>query len=135
MSWLQEYYEFIVALEQTQANWLLDTNFDKFQEEFKEIFAPLEDDSLDPGDLEVITDKWWKKYKLIEVAAAKQAVRIHRRLAPLYERLEYASEEEWDEFSKMCLRARWTAGEPLLQKLLKHSPIKENEQAGRGDSQ
>jgi hypothetical protein len=111
MNWLDDYQNDLVALQEAKADvFPVDlTNDDqvkKFLDDFKTIFGPLEDGRLDPGDINIIFKRWWEKFRKFELAAAKMEVAIQNRLAPLYQKLEQSSEEEWEEYAKMLIRVR-----------------------------
>jgi len=111
MNWLKDYQDDLVALEEFKSDVLpLDLSDNEqvknFLDDFKTIFAPVEDGSLDPSDIDKIFNSWWEKFRRFEVEAVKKEVPIQHRLAPLYGRLEQGTEEEWEEYAKMRIRAR-----------------------------
>jgi hypothetical protein len=66
----------------------------------------LKDGSLDPGDMDKILNLWWQKFSSVEIVAAQKEAEILDRLRPLYERLKQATEEEWEEYTRMLIHAR-----------------------------
>ncbi len=118
MSWIEQFEEDIVALHQLRTGWL-GSEAAALMVEARTLFTPqLEDRSLDPGDLDVIADNWWSRFRTMEVDLAKAECAIQRRLAPLYERLQRASDEEWEAYARIIVRARFADESPLLRTLL-----------------
>ena len=117
MSWLHEYSRDIMRLEVVQVPNLTELHSDSDLEsliaEFKGIMEPLKDGSLDPGDVQEIVENHWETFSQAEIEAARKLCQIQRRLAPMYEKLADASDEEWQEYVKMKVKARYTFGMPL----------------------
>jgi hypothetical protein len=123
MDWLHEFKDDLIALEKIEIDrfgldWKrLDETFAELEAEFDEILEPLQDGTIDPGDLQTITDKYWDRYGSREIEAAKKSVELHRRLTKLYERLAGANQEEWSEYAKTRVNVRFEAGSPIWQAL------------------
>jgi len=84
--------------------------FDKGSEtahKFEKIMAPLDDGSLDPGDLDAITGAWMREFETEEIRMAKEEIRIQNKLAGLYQLLASASEDDWREYTRIRVRARF----------------------------
>ncbi len=131
MNWLMEYQADIAALEQARAdafpvNFADDEQLKLLFEEFKEVFA-----ALRAGDTEGAIELWWQKFKASEIAALKREVTILHRLAPLFEKLGYASDAEWEEFAHVQLRARLNS-QPLQQVLQR---VFANSEVAKGSTQ
>ena len=109
MSW--DYQDDLVALEEARAEALPvdltdDEQIKNLSNDFKTILAPVEDGSLDPGDVDNIFNRWCEKFGKFELAAAKKEVAIQIHLAPLYKKLEQGTEEQWEEYAKTLIRVR-----------------------------
>jgi hypothetical protein len=117
MSWLHSYSRDIMRLEAVQVPSLpemqTESKLDTMIAEFKKIMEPLKDGSLDPGDVDEIIDNHWESFGQAEIEAARKLCQIQRRLAPMYEKLADASDEEWQEYVKIKVKARYTFGMPL----------------------
>ena len=72
---------------------------------------------MDPGDIEKNFDLWWQKYNTFEIEAAKEQVAVLLRLTPLYHRLVQGTEDDWEEYARLRLRA--SLDSQLMQALLK----------------
>ena len=121
MSWLDAFVDDITALEEVRAkSFPIDISDDsqlaRLREDFDGLFAPPKDGRLDPGDTDTISELWWQRFKTTEIEWAKKEAEIQRRLAPLYEALERASEQEWEEYARIRHRASW--GSSVMQKMM-----------------
>jgi hypothetical protein len=103
--WLQEFEEDIAALAKVRAEFMEAILQDP--QASSEIFAPVQDGSVDPGDVEAITTAWWERFGAQEVAAVRQELALHWRLVRLYVRLESAPPEVWEAFAREGLQARF----------------------------
>ena len=122
MSWIERFEEDIAALHQLRTGWL-GGEAARLIAEARTLFTPqLEDHFLDPGDLDVIADNWWSRFRIMEVDLAKKECAIASRLAPLYERLQRASDAEWETYSRIIVRARFAGEHPLLRTLWESMP-------------
>lgn len=120
MDWLEEYKNDIADLARVVAS-IFPENIDDIRQEIKGIFSPLDDDMLDPGDLEKIAEKWWEKFAEKEIEMAKKTIEIHMRLMGLYEYLSTAKEEEWERYAKTVSAAKLHGMKPLLRMTLAES--------------
>lgn len=118
MSWIEHFEDDIVALHQLRTRWPGSEAVSLMIEAGTLLKSLLEDSYLDPADLGVIVENWWSRFHTMEVDLAKTECMIQRRLAPLYERLQRASEEEWEAYARMIIRARFASENPLLKTLL-----------------
>lgn len=118
MNWIEQFEEDIVAMHQLRTRWLGSEAVSLMVEARTLFKSQLEDRSLDPADLGVIVDNWWSRFRTMEVDLAKTECAIQRRLAPLYERLQHASDEEWEAYARIIVRARFASENPLLRALL-----------------
>lgn len=118
MSWIEQFEEDIIAMHQLQTRWLGSEAVSLMAEARTLFKSQLEDRSLDPADLGVIVDNWWSRFRTMEVDLAKTECAIQRRLAPLYERLQHSSDEDWETYARIIVRARFASENPLLRALL-----------------
>jgi hypothetical protein len=124
MNWLQEFEEDIVALAQApgeMAEFIIQN-----AEVVREILAPLLDGSVDPGDVDAVDNAWWDKFGPKELERARKEVTIQRRLARLYERLEYASSEELEAYARATQKLRLESMVELLGNLIPPPPTSED---------
>ncbi len=123
MSVFDPFLKDIVGLSQLPAPELVALlgNPDLIVPEVQAAFSLLEDGTLDPGDLETIADTMWRQLKSQKTEALKKGVQHHRRLMPLYEYLECASEEEWATLARMMHDAEFEAQAPLFKILAANS--------------
>jgi hypothetical protein len=94
----QEYEQDIIALEQLDFELFgsdLDERLDELAKEFEKVITPLQDGTIDSGDLETVREGFWARSGSKEIESAKKQVAIHRKLRELYEHLGTASEDEW----------------------------------------
>jgi hypothetical protein len=93
---------------------------DLLQEEIETIFAPLSDESIDPGDKEKIINTYFERHGVEELEVVRKEVKLHRQLFDLYDYLERtASEEEWIIYAKLCFEMRLKKQMPLMLTALK----------------
>jgi len=125
MNLLTEFKDDIAALERVNDN-ILPYFEDEAQKrqivnDLNLVISPLKDGEFRQEDVDTLVDMWWwQKFQGSEIAAAKEEAAILRRLAPLYLRLESASDEEWEEYAKMRIHARLQS--PLMRFVLKQIP-------------
>jgi hypothetical protein len=122
LDWLENFKPDIVEREQARRIPLDPTDFDAMLSQMEEIFSPVLDGSVDPGDIDTIADRWWARYSAEEIEAAKKEVASHRKLASLYERLSDASPEEWEAYAQIRFRARFGQEAPLLEAVVGKQP-------------
>lgn len=121
MNWLSDYRDDLMALQAAKdsvfpVDLTNEEQFRNFVDDFKTVFAPLEDGSLDPGDIDKVSNLWWHTF---EINVAKKEVTILHCLAPFYQRLEHGTEEEWEEYVRLRIRARLNLLQALMQMLAK----------------
>ena len=92
-----------------------------FLNEFKRIHHPLVDGKIDPGDIDNILDNIFSHYEDQIIARAKKMVSLQQQLRPLYEQLQHASEQEWQEYVRYIELIRLTKNAPLIIKTMREN--------------
>ena len=92
-----------------------------FLNEFKRIHHPLADGKIDPGDIDNILDNIFSHYEDQIIARAKKMVSLQQQLRPLYEQLQHASEQEWQEYVRYIELIRLTKNAPLIIKTMREN--------------
>src|SRR5574341_287384 len=130
MDWLESYRDLIFEREKFKVSDIA-SMVDELRVKFDEIFEPLADGSLDPGDLERIRDAWWRHFGKEIIDREKHAISLHLKLIDLYKRLENASDVEWNAYARMVLDALFSENSLMRQvlemraaseKIMKDSP-------------